>query len=1626
MGYGEEDFGHNCSFDPASAFQFQRQNSNADQSRVLIDERELIKAAKLELKNVEKRQPLSRASKSQKAAQVLNTGDSDVNFAQRLGEVFKQTKGGFPSVEVEYNNLRIEADALVGAGMNPSVWNSFKSLGSKLLCLGGLETRPLTILDGVSGVLKPGKLTLLIGPPGSGKSVLMQALSGRLHLHKGLRQEGSIKYNGEDVHSFVVQRTAGLVDQYDQHIPNLTVAETVKFAGDCQIGRESRIETLVAVNKAAVEAREQVTKEALEASSSAANLVNLAEEGKNVNAEELFNSARGGLARDGNASDDGASTSSTVLTDGTTTTNTTASSCDAHAKAEFIELFRDAVLYQLKPYVTLHLLGLSHVADTFVGNETLRGVSGGERKRVTSAEVLVGPQWALFMDEISTGLDSATTYTVTKSLRDTCHALNRTIVISLLQPAPEVINLFDDLLLLTDGKVIYHGPMGEAIPFFKTLGFECPSRKDPASFLQEVTTPLGQLTYASEKLLDEYNVPAVLRDPAQLLVQPPKQLLISVDKISEAFWNSSHGIGMRTQLDKEPFKPESGNPAALARTHFANSGMNLAMLALRRQMILIVREKAYYIARLIQALVMGLIISSLFATIGPPSASDPNYQSDVFNEGRKAISLCVLSCIYMSLSSMPVMGFTFGTKRIFYKQRDNHFFPSWSYVISLLLSQVPPSTAESILFSLVLYWISGLTRTASNFFIYWLVVWSASNCLAGMFRLIAYFTPSMVVGNATAGIITLLLTITNASLQQNYFKKCPPGVNFFILFFTDANFIYVSFLLMQGFSIIRTSIPPYLIWIYYGLNPLSYSINALAINELTSPRWGEAGPAVLEQFAIWTDKKWIWIGVGFAWGYLLLITGLGAVALLITNPPGPKASIPLQEQKLEVERELSSYIRRRQGTSLSLDAAPSNLIMGTSTSTTFDGAVGAGAGAAAGAGPAVSRKNSSKTYGPMDSAASVESGVFQISTAEAPMLSPSPSATSTGAMSVPFVPITLVCRNICYYVDDPSGGSAPGVVKNTEDKEVSGKLQLLKSIDFYARPGELVALMGGSGAGKTTLLDVVAGRKTQGLIRGEILVNGRPKVQGIWSRVVGYVEQMDIHSSRITVKESLQFSARLRLEEATVSDAQVAAIVKQTLETVELGSLAGNIVGEPGGEGLSIEQRKRLSIAVELVANPSVLFMDEPTSGLDARSAAIVMRAVRNVANGNRTVMVTIHQPSMEIFEAFDQLVLMQRGGRLTYFGPLGIESSSLIKYLESYEGVQPIKASYNPATWMLESTGGSMATTFKAADIDFPEAYLESELRASNLKLMDEFVAASAANSPELAVGGQYATSFQIQVRELLRKYFLYYWRASNYNFIRIIMTLCISLIYGLTYLNEAKAIRPGSPPASVNTVQNIMGLIFSMSIFNGMFNAMTVLPLISAERVVFYRESAASMYAPRALALAQGVAELPYLAVQAIVMVTVSYFMVGFELVAWKFFYFLLMFFLTITMYTFLGQFLVVATPNQLLAQLIAAFLNSIWTIFNGFLVPYPQTPAGWQWLSRCSPTTWILYGMGGSQMADSQVELEGYEGASTIADFVNVYFGYEYGFIWWCPLIVLAYVIFFRTMSALLMSYVSFNKR
>ncbi|KAG2634132.1 hypothetical protein PVAP13_2NG252909, partial [Panicum virgatum] len=141
----------------------------------------------------------------------------------------------------------------------------------------------------------------------------------------------------------------------------------------------------------------------------------------------------------------------------------------------------------LKTNYIIKILGLSDCADTIVGDALRRGISGGQKKRTTIGEMLVGRAKCFFMDDVSTGLDSSTTFEIMTFLRQMTYLMDLTMVISLLQPAPETFELFDDIILLCEGRIIYYGPQENVVSFFNTIGFACPSRKNVADFLQEVS-----------------------------------------------------------------------------------------------------------------------------------------------------------------------------------------------------------------------------------------------------------------------------------------------------------------------------------------------------------------------------------------------------------------------------------------------------------------------------------------------------------------------------------------------------------------------------------------------------------------------------------------------------------------------------------------------------------------------------------------------------------------------------------------------------------------------------------------------------------------------------------------------------------------------------------------------------------------------------------------------------------------------------------------------------------------------------------------------------------------------------------------------------------------------------------
>jgi ABC-type multidrug transport system ATPase subunit/ABC-type multidrug transport system permease subunit len=775
--------------------------------------------------------------------------------------------------------------------------------------------------------------------------------------------------------------------------------------------------------------------------------------------------------------------------------------------------------------------------------------------------MIVGPTKTLFMDEISTGLDSSTTYQIVKCLQEIVRFTDATVLMSLLQPAPETFELFDDIILLSEGQIVYQGPRDHVLTFFETCGFKCPDRKGTADFLQEVTSRKDQEQYwADSKKPYSY---------------------ISVSEFSKRFRTFHVGANLEKDLSV-PYDRFKSHPASLVFKKHSVPKSQLFKVCWDRELLLMKRNAFFYITKTVQIIIMALIASTVYlrTEMGTKNESD----------GAVYIGALMFSMIVNMFNGFAELALMIQRLPVFYKQRDLLFHPPWTFSLPTFLLGIPISIFESVVWVTITYYMIGFAPELSRFLKHLLVIFLTQQMAGGIFRFIAATCRSMILANTGGALVILLL------------------------------------FLLGGFIVPRGEIPKWWKWAYW-VSPMAYTYDALTVNEMLAPRWinqpssdnsTSLGLAVLEIFDIFTDPNWYWIGVGGILGFTVLFNILVTLALTFLNP--------LEKQQAVVSKENTEENRAENG-------------------------------------------------------------------------SKSKSIDVKRGMVLPFTPLTMSFDNVNYYVDMPKEMKEQGVSKD--------KLQLLKEVTGVFRPGVLTALMGVSGAGKTTLMDVLAGRKTGGYIEGDIRISGFPKRQETFARISGYCEQNDIHSPQVTVKESLIYSAFLRLPKE-VTKYEKMRFVDEVMELVELESLKDAVVGLPGITGLSTEQRKRLTIAVELVANPSIIFMDEPTSGLDARAAAIVMRTVRNTVDTGRTVVCTIHQPSIDIFEAFDELLLLKRGGQVIYAGPLGQNSHKIIEYFQAIHGVPKIKEKYNPATWMLEVS--SMAAEAKL-EIDFAEHYKTSSL---------------------------------------------------------------------------------------------------------------------------------------------------------------------------------------------------------------------------------------------------------------------------------------------------------------------------
>ncbi|OBZ81003.1 ABC transporter G family member 14, partial [Choanephora cucurbitarum] len=507
-----------------------------------------------------------------------------------------------------------------------------------------------------------------------------------------------------------------------------------------------------------------------------------------------------------------------------------------------------------------------------------------------------------------------------------------------------------------------------------------------------------------------------------------------------------------------------------------------------------------------------------------------------------------------------------------------------------------------------------------------------------------------------------------------------------------------------------------------------------------------------------------------------------------------------------------------------------------------------------------------------------------------------------------------------------------------------GTRQLLNDIGGIVRPGHLTALMGSSGAGKTTLLDVLAKRKTIGKIEGRIYLNGE-ELGPDFERSTGYCEQMDVHNPAATVREALKFSAYLR-QPAEVPKEEKDAYVEQIIRLMEMEKIADALVGDlEAGIGISVEERKRLTIATELVGKPKLLFLDEPTSGLDAQSSFNIVRFIRKLADAGWPVLCTIHQPSATLFEHFDHLCLLVRGGKTAYFGEIGQDASTMISYFERNGGPK-CSPSANPAEYILECVGaGTSGKTTK----DWSEVWASSPEAKSLEEELEEIH--RSINKDHKNTRSAYSLSFFQQFWLVYKRMNVSWWRCPTYNMGRLFNVCFIGLISGFSFW------KLGNSPSDM---QNRMFSVFTTLL---MSNALIILaqPRFMQERMWFRREYASRYYGWGPFALSCLLVEIPYLICFSVLFLFCFYWTAGLENASDRIGFFFIHFTVFLFYSVSLGFTIAAFSSTPPMAAVINPFFTSILILFAGIMQPPSAMPRFWSaWMYWVDPYHYLIEGL------------------------------------------------------------------
>ncbi|AET39068.1 pleiotropic drug resistance family ABC transporter Ecym_3605 [Eremothecium cymbalariae DBVPG len=1115
--------------------------------------------------------------------------------------------------------------------------------------------------------------------------------------------------------------------------------------------------------------------------------------------------------------------------------------------------------------VVMATYGLSHTYNTKVGNDYIRGVSGGERKRVSLAEITLAGAKVQCWDNSTRGLDSATALEFVRALKTNAEVLRTTPLIAIYQCSQDAYELFDDVLLLYEGYEIYFGTASAAEEYFVEMGWECPAQQSTADFLTSVTAPAERRARAGY----EEKVPRTAKEFYERW-QGSKERAELCGQIEEYLRHQSGGEG-RKQLAEYHSNRQAGRLSSKS-PYLITFWMQFWTLV-DRNWKRILGDPSVYLFMILSNSFMGLILASTFFN------QKQNTESFFFRG-----SALYTAILFNSFSSFLEIMSLFEARKIVEKHKTYAFYHPAADALASIYTELPAKILICLCFNLVFYFMVNLRRSAGAFFFYMLVSLTSTFAMSHLFRTIG------------AACTSLYVTMTPASI------------------------LLLAISLYVGFVIPQHNILGWSKWIFY-LNPIARSMEAMFANEFHGrqfdcSRFVPSGPgyesvsvdnqvcavigAVPGQSTV-SGTRYMELAYGYRnshkwrnWAIVVLyaVVFLFFYLVLIEYNKG-------EMQKGEVVLFTRSTMKK------------------------------------------LKRKNKNKKGEQGD----LESN--GIPTKESSDIDNDGVASDSLIQKIGSDDI-FHWRNVCYDVQ---------IKKETR--------RILNGVDGWVKPGTLTALMGCSGAGKTTLLDVLANRVKVGVITGNMFVNGLPR-DASFQRNTGYCQQQDLHGRTQTVREALRFSAYLRQPEATPR-AEKDAYVEDIIRLLEMEAYADAVVGVTG-EGLNVEQRKRLTIGVELVARPKLLlFLDEPTSGLDSQTAWSICQLMRKLATHGQAVLCTIHQPSAILMQEFDRLLLLASGGRTVYFGELGKGCQTMIDYFESH-GSQKFPENCNPAEFMLEIIGaapGSHATQ------DYHEVWKSSEEFQSVQRELENMESELCKKPRDESPDSQkeFATSLWTQYKVVSKRVWQQIWRSPTYIWSKFLMGIFSALFIGFSFFNSS---------TSTQGLQNQMFSIFLfMMILNPLIQQM--LPQYEEQRDLYeVRERPSKTFSWKAFILSQITTEMPWSILVGTLAFFCFYYPVGFyhnaaasgETASRGALFWLL----CVTYYIFsitFGQLCVAAIQRHENGAIIANFFFMLCLSFCGVLVTKEKLPKFWIWMYYLSPITYVVSAFMSTGAAKAQIK-------------------------------------------------------